>query len=151
MTRIQTNRTAAIESEMAVDTTTLQQLKAQRGVRHDKLYVFRLDSAQVQLARERDLPDSALIALAAIEAAAYGGRRNDWITLPTCTLDAFARGFRWWHRATSKLEKVGLIECQRHVGRLPRYRLKKTGLRARPKASRATHIKSANECKQGPI
>jgi hypothetical protein len=112
---------------LAVDTETIKQLKAERVVRKDKLYVFRLDSVQVQQARQLNLPDSALIALAAIDAAAYGGRRNEWITLPMRTVDAFGRGFRWWHRATSKLEQAGLIECQRHSGKLPRYRLKKRG------------------------
>ena len=112
---------------MPIDTETLRQLKAQRTVRKYKQYVFRLEASQVQRARELDLPDSALIALAAIDAAAYGARRNDWITLPPRTVDAFGRGFRWWHRATSKLEEAGLIECQRHAGRLPRYRLKKWG------------------------
>ena len=113
--------------EMAIQTETLKRLRAQRSMRRDKLYVFRLDAQQVQRARELDLPDSALIALAAIDAAAYGHRRNDWVTLPSQTVDAFARGFRWWHRATTKLEQAGLIECQRHSGRLPRYRLKKRG------------------------
>ena len=117
-----------------IDTETLRQLKAQRPVRKDKQYVFRLEASQVQKARELDLPDSALIALAAIEAAAFGARRNDWVTLPPRTIDAFGRGFRWWHRATSKLEEAGLIECQRHAGRLPRYRLKKTGPGAPRKA-----------------
>ena len=111
--------------EMAIQTETLKRIKAQRLVRREKQYVFRLDAQQVQRARELDLPDSALIALAAIDAAAYGSRRSDWVTLPTKTIDAFARGFRWWQRATTKLEQAGLIECQRHSGRLPRYRLKK--------------------------
>jgi hypothetical protein len=83
--------------------------------------------------------------------APNGVRRNDWITLPPRTIDAFARGFRWWHRATSKLEKVGLIDCQRHTGKLPRYRLKKAGPGAPQKAHRTIPIKSANERKQGPI
>lgn len=112
---------------MPIDTETLRQLKAQRTVRKDKQYVFRMEASQVQKARELDLPDSALIALAAIDAAAYGARHSDWVTLPARTIDAFGRGFRWWHRATSKLEQAGLIECQRHAGRLPRYRLKKRG------------------------
>lgn len=110
---------------MPIDTETLRQLKAQRTVRKDKQYVFRLEASQVQRARELDLPDRALIVLAAIDAAAFGARRNDLVTLPPRTVDAFGRGFRWWHRATSKLEEAGLIECQRHAGRLPRYRLKK--------------------------
>lgn len=113
--------------EMAIQTETLKRLRAQRSMRREKLYVYRLNAQQVQRARELDLPNSALIALAAIDAAAYGYRRNDWVTLPTQTVDAFARGFQWWHRATTKLEQAGLIECQRHSGRLTRYRLKKRG------------------------
>ena len=113
-----------------IQTETIRQIKAERLGRQEKLYVFRLDAVMVQRARDLNLPDSALIALAAIEAAAYGTRRNDWITLPPRTVDAFARDFRWWHRATSKLEEAGLIECQRHSGRLPRYRLK-SGARRR--------------------
>ena len=62
-------------------------------MRKNKQYVFRLEARQVQKARELDLPDSALIALAAINAAAFGARRNDWITLPPRTVDAFGRGF----------------------------------------------------------
>ena len=119
-----------LNNGIPIDTETLRQLKAKRPVRKDKQYVFRLEASQVQRARELDLPDSALIALAAIDAAAFGMRRNDWVTLPPCTVDAFGRGFRWWHSATSKLEEAGLIECQRHAGRLPRYRLKKVGARS---------------------
>lgn len=83
-------------ANMPIDTETLRQLKAQRTVRKDKLYVFRLEASQVQRARDLDLPDSALIALAAIDAAAYGARRSEWVTLPARTIDAFGRGFRWW-------------------------------------------------------
>lgn len=115
------------DTGLPIETATIKQLKSLRGPRKDKLYVFRLDAQQVQRARQLNLPDSALLALAAIEAAAYGSRRQAWVTLPHDTVDAFGRGFRWWHRATSKLEQAGLIECQRHVGRLPRYRLKKRG------------------------
>ncbi len=115
------------DTGLPIETETLKQLKSMRGTRKDKLYVFRLDALQVQRARKLDLPDSALLALAAIEAAAYGSRRLAWVTVPHDTVDAFGRGFRWWHRATSKLEQAGLIECQRHSGRLPRYRLKKRG------------------------
>ena len=115
---------------LPIQIETIRQIKAERLGRQEKWYVFRLDAVTVMKARDLKLPDSALIALAAIEAAAYGARRNDWVTLPSRTLDAFARGFRWWYRATTKLEAVGLIECQRRSGRLPRYRLK-SGARRR--------------------
>lgn len=101
---------------------------------HTKAVTHDQQQLAVQHARNLDLPDSALIALAAIDAFAYGARRNDWITLPPRTVDAFGRGFRWWHRATSKLEEAGLIECQPHAVRLPRYRLKKVGPGASRKA-----------------
>jgi len=106
-----------------VDTPTLKHLKALRQRRMTQTYVYRLTDEQVRRARGDDLPDSALLALAAITAAAYGARRRDWVTLPARTVDAIGRGYRWWHRATSALQAAGLIECERHVGRLPRYRL----------------------------
>ena len=89
------------------------------------LYVFRLDEEQVSNVRQLKLPDSALVAYAAITAAAYGDRANSWVTLSPRTMDSVGRGFRWWHNATSALERVGLIEVQRHPGRLPRYKLKR--------------------------
>jgi hypothetical protein len=109
--------------ERPVDTPTLKKLKALRQRRLAQPYVYRLTDEQVLHARRQGLPDSALLALAAISAAAYGARGDDWVTLPARTVDAIGRGYRWWHRATDALQTAGLLECRRHVGRLPRYRL----------------------------
>jgi hypothetical protein len=109
---------------IAVDTPTLRALTDSRRLKAD--YVFRLTEHQVKVGREVGLPDSALLALAAISGAAYGDRSQKWVTLPQRTTDAFGRGYKWWHRATSALEQAGLIQCERHPGRLPRYRLLST-------------------------
>jgi hypothetical protein len=113
----------------AVDTPTIRVLRASRSERAARQYVFRLTDVQVDVARKMELPDSCLVALAAITAAAYGERSGHWVTLPARTLDCMRRDFRWWHRATTKLEGAGLIQCERHVGRLPRYRLATQGTR----------------------
>ena len=107
----------------AVDTPTIEALRASKTDRAMRQYVFRLTDTQVGAVRALGLPDSSLVALAAIAAASYGERCGQWVTLPARTVDCVQRGFRWWHRATSHLERAGLIESQRHVGRLPRYRL----------------------------
>lgn len=109
--------------ERPVDTPTIKVLRASKKERAVRAYVFRLTDEQFAVARVQGLPDSSLIALAAITAAAYGERSGQWVTLPVRTVDCMRRGFRWWHRATAKLEQAGLIECERHAGRLPRYRL----------------------------
>jgi hypothetical protein len=86
-------------------------------------YVFRLAEDQVAAAKMAKLPDSALLALAAISGAAYGSRGDSWVSLPARTTEAFGKGYRWWHRATTHLEQQGFIRCERSAGRLPRYRL----------------------------
>ena len=106
-----------------IDTPTIQLLRTEGKERRTHRYVFRLTDDQVDAARAQGLPDSSLVALAAITAAAYGERSGLWVTVPARTTDCLSRGYRWWHRATERLEQAGLIECQRHAGRLPRYRL----------------------------
>lgn len=90
-------------------------------------YVFRLDERQVASARGCGLPDSAILALSAIAAASYGDREGQWVTLPQRTMDCMARSYRWWFRATSALEKAGMIDVRRHPGRRPRYRIRPDG------------------------
>lgn len=92
--------------------------------RSRRVYVFRLDEAQVAKARSQKLPDSALMALAAVSGASYGSREGEWVTLPPRTMDCYDRSYRWWLRATTALQAAGLIEVRRHPGRQPRYRLK---------------------------
>ena len=110
-----------METGIPFDTPTTARIREQRQAR--SLYVFRLDEAQVAIARRRGLPDSALLALGAIAGAAYGERGTAWVTIPPRTTACFGRGYRWWLRATNALEKERLIEVERHSGRHPRYRL----------------------------
>lgn len=107
--------------EVAVQIPTVQALRARRQVR--AAYVFRLVEGQVSAARDAGLPDSALLALAAISGAAYGARGEKWVSLSPRVIEAFGKGYRWWHRATAMLEQAGFLRCERHAGRLPRYRL----------------------------
>ena len=111
--------------EQMVDTPTTLTLKAQQRtqLQPDSHYTFWLNEDQLVALRRHDLPDSAALALAAITGAAYGARKADWIILSPRTMDAYQRGYRWWLRATKALEVAGLIECQRHAGRMPRYRV----------------------------
>jgi hypothetical protein len=109
--------------EYAVETPTILALRMGRQAR--AAYVFRLDEWQLAAAREAGLPDSALLALAAISSAAYGPRRDEWVSLTHRVMEAFGKGYRWWYRATSLLEQRGFIQCRRGPGRLPRYRLLK--------------------------
>jgi hypothetical protein len=107
--------------EVAVQTPTIIALKTRQQLK--ATYVFRLAEDQVAGARDAGLPDSALLALAAISGAAYGPRREEWVSLSPRVTEAFGKGYRWWHRATTLLEKRGFIQCERAAGRLPRYRL----------------------------
>jgi len=111
-----------MSSVVTVDTPTVMAIRARQESR--RLYVFRLDEAQVAAARGQRLPDSAVIALAAISGASYGARQGDWVTVPPRTMDCYGRSYRWWLRATTALQRAGLIEVVRHSGRQPRYRLK---------------------------
>lgn len=123
--------------EIAVDIPTVQALTESRRLK--SAYVFRLTEHQVRVTREFRLPDSALLALAAISGAAYGDRSQTWVTLPQRTTDSFGKGYRWWHRATTTLEQAGLISCERHAGRLPRYRLLTTDPTPSGSAAAAGH------------
>lgn len=116
--------------EIPVETLTVKRLKAQREVRSP--YVFRLTEAQLEAARDAGLPDSALLAMAAIAGAAYGARGETWVSLSSRVIDSYGKGYRWWHRATDRLERAGFLECQRQPGRTPRYRLCKNGVSGSP-------------------
>lgn len=107
--------------EVAFRTPTVQALGERRQTK--AAYVFRLAEDQVAAAKMARLPDSALLALAAISGAAYGARGDSWVCLSPRVTDAFGKGYRWWHRATAALEQAGFLRCERHPGRLPRYRL----------------------------
>jgi len=113
-----------------VDTDTTKRLKGGLALQKARPYLFCLTEHQVTAVRAKGLPDSALAALGAIAGAVYAARGEPWVTLSARTLDCYRRSYRWWNRATTALQAAGLIECQRHAGRLPRYRLAKQGQRA---------------------
>ena len=113
--------------EKMVDTPTTAELKGKRVGRKANGYIFTLTEGQMLRAIAKGVPGTALMALAAITGAAYGGRQADWVTLSPRTLACFPHNYRWWHRATTALEVAGLVECKRNPGRMPRYRLAKAG------------------------
>ncbi len=108
-------------AETPAQTPTLAALRARATARGAKEYWFFLTSGDVQASAA--LGDAAVLAYALIRAAAWGPRANDWVKLTHRAADCMARGYRWWHGATSRLERAGLIEVQRQRGREPRYRL----------------------------
>jgi len=111
------------ELETRVDTPTTAALRGKAEGRKAKGYMFTLTEDQMHAAKAKRVPGSALLALAAINGAAYGARQTEWVMLSRRTLDCFPHDYRWRHRATAVLEVAGLVECQRHPGRMPRYRL----------------------------
>ena len=108
--------------ERAVDTPMLTRLKGERRGRRQYLYVLTEDD--LAALRASGLSLSAAVALACIKGAVRAARGHEWVTLTTRTLTAIGRDARWWHTQTRRLEGAGLIECERHKGRLPRYRLR---------------------------
>jgi hypothetical protein len=108
-----------VVAERPVDTPTLVDLKAKRA--QAKEYRFLLMSRDLKAVG--GLGDAALIAYAVIRGAAWGPREKQWVTVSQRATDHLDRGYRWWHAATRRLEEAGLIQVERHRGRLPRYRL----------------------------
>ena len=115
------HRRAANKSAHPVETPTIRAIKAERG--SASRYAFHLSGADLLRLGESGATDSAVLAYALIRAAAYGDRSEDWIRISGRVFDMAGRGYRWWYRATRQLEALGLIDCRRHRGRLPRYRL----------------------------
>lgn len=106
--------------ERVVDLPTLAALRQQRQER-EKVYVFRLSARELRSVSS--LGDAPVVAYALICAAGWGARSGDWVTVPAISVDSVDRGYRWWHAATQQLAAAGLIEVERHRGRMPRYRL----------------------------
>jgi len=107
--------------ERLVDTPTVGRIKAERA--SASRYVFHLNGADLLRLGELGVGDAAVLAYALIKAAAYGERSEDWVRVSGRVFEMADRRYRWWYRATKQLEALGLIECIRHRGRLPRYRL----------------------------
>jgi hypothetical protein len=110
---------AAIDEAPAV-TPTLAYLQSKRATR--SLYWFYLDDQDVRASAP--LGDAAVLAFAVIRAAAWGPRAGQWVTVSRRAAEALDRGYRWWHAATSRLAKAGLIDVERTRGRMPRYKLR---------------------------
>ena len=116
--------------ERPVDTPTVTRLKGER--RGCRPYLYVLTEDDLAALRGAGLAMSAAVALACIKGAVRAARGHEWVTLTPRTLAAIGRDARWWHGQTRRLERAGFIECDRHRGRLPRYRLRTAGGGGRP-------------------
>ena len=108
--------------ERPVDTPTVTRLKGER--RGCRPYLYVLTEDDLAALRVAGLSLSAAVVLACIKGAVRAARRHEWVTLTARTMVAVGRDARWWHTQTRRLERAGFIECERHRGRLPRYRLR---------------------------
>ncbi len=111
--------------ERAVDTQTVTRLKSER--RGCRPYLYVLTEDDLAALRIAGLSLSAAVALACIKGAVRAARGHEWVTMTARTMAAVGRDARWWHTQTRRLERAGLIACERHKGRLPRYRLRVAG------------------------
>lgn len=109
--------------EMPVDTPTVAAAKAKRDSR--PMYSYYMTDADLR--RVTHLGDAAALAYAAIRSAAWGPRAGNWVAIPPKTRVALNRGYRWWHSATSALQRAGVIDVERRRGRAPLYRLRPSG------------------------
>ena len=108
--------------DRAIHTPTTRRLMAERVP--PSRYMFHLNGADLLRLRASGVGDSASLAYALIRAAAYGERGSEWVILTGRVLEIAGRSYRWWYRATEQLAAGGLIDCMRHRGRAPRYRLR---------------------------
>lgn len=108
--------------ERPVDLPTTVELRRMKQEREQaKDYAFHLTARTLH--QVNHLSDAAILAYALIRAAAWGDRADDWVTISARALSSLDRGYRWWHAATTQLADAGVIEVERHRGRMPRYRL----------------------------
>lgn len=102
------------------DTPTIIERKRVLAERTAK-YSFVIDGET--LSKVSAIGDAAVIAYAAISGAAFGDRRNDWVTVGRVARELIDRDYKWWYRATEALVEAKLVEVQRRRGQLPRFRL----------------------------
>lgn len=112
-------------AERLVDTPTVAWLKLRASGKSDRPYVFLLTDHDLIALRTAGLSLATATAYACIKGAVRAARDAEWVTLRPRTISAIGRDWRWWHHQTQRLEQCGFIECERHRGRLPRYRLAK--------------------------
>lgn len=104
--------------EVAIDTPTVRRLKG-RGPAE---YLFAIGEQELHQLRNAGLPPSAIVAYTAIRSAIKASGL-EWASVPHRTFKAFNFPPDWWRTNVRRLEKSGLIECDRQPGRLRRYRL----------------------------
>ena len=113
--------------EVAATTPTIQRLKRERrqpsGKRPVRPYGFFVTETELRRLAEAKVGMGPIVAYGLIRSAARAARGEEWVSLSLRARKCFPRDYRWWHAATRKLELAGFIECERHRGRLPRYRL----------------------------
>jgi len=113
------------EREVVTPTAAALRLAASRGSKPRRPYLFVISEHDLDKLRQAGVPVSACFAYAVIRGAVRAaGDEAGWVTLSPRAMDALRHSFRWWWRQTEALERAGFIECQRHRGRLPRYRLR---------------------------
>ena len=116
--------------EVASITPTIQRLKSERRQpsrkRPARPYGFFLTETELRRLAEAKVGTGPIVVYALIRSAARAAR-CEWVSLSLRVRKCFPRNYRWWHAATRKLEVAGFIECERHKGRLPRYRLVQGG------------------------
>ena len=110
--------------ERPVDSPTMARLKLRASVKGDRPYAYFLFDHDLVALQRAGLPLTTAVAYACIKGAARAARSTEWVTLRPRTVAAVGRDSRWWHRRTAQLEAAGMLEVERHRGRLPRYRLR---------------------------
>lgn len=106
--------------ERRVETPTSERLRA--SAKSDR-YTYGLRQKDMVRLRQADLgppPVLAFMAIRAASTAAGGG----WVSLKPAIREGWGFSVEWWRVNTEKLERAGIIECERRPSQLPRYRLK---------------------------
>lgn len=101
----------------------LKELASRAPKRKSGGYGFVLSDGELGRLYSAQMQSSGVVAYAVIRGAAHAAGRGRWVTVRPLAMKAVGKGYRWWHGATSRLEAAGFIECERHRGRLPRYRI----------------------------
>jgi hypothetical protein len=113
--------------EVAVMTPTILRLKSEQErptwKNPAQPYAFYLTETELRRLLEAKVGMGPVVVFALIRSAVRAARGRDWVTLRLRVRESVSRNYRWWHAVTQKLEVAGFIECERHKGRLPRYRL----------------------------
>lgn len=113
-----------------VETPTVARLRAERGrASASRPYGFYLSEIEFVRLAEGGISPAAILAYALIRSAARAALGREPVSIRPRVRDAWARDWRWWHRVSRELERAGFIACERHRGRLPRYRVVSRGRR----------------------